>query len=109
MARELAGWIGDHPGFELAAPVPFSVVCFRAVPDLDEERRDRFNERLLQAVNDAGPVLLSHTRLGGRVVLRIAIGNLRTGPEHVARAWEIVRSRAAELAAAERVAWTSHG
>ena len=78
-------------------------------PDLDEERRDRFNERLLEAVNDAGPVFLSHTRLGGRLVLRLAIGNLRTTPEHVARAWEIVRGRAAELAEAERVAWTSRG
>ncbi|HEY7530719.1 MAG TPA: pyridoxal-dependent decarboxylase [Gemmatimonadota bacterium] len=107
LAREFAGWIEEHPGFELAAPVPFSVVCFRAICGTSDEERDRFNERLLEAVNAAGPVFLSHTRLGGRVVLRLAIGNIRTGRAHVAGAWEIVRARAAELARAGGTAWTS--
>ena len=97
LAREMAGWIEAEPGFELAAPVPFSVVCFRAVPPGDPEDQDRFNERLLAEVNAAGPVFLSHTKLRGRYVLHAAIGNIRTTEEHVRQAWELVRETAESL------------
>ncbi|HWO88739.1 MAG TPA: pyridoxal-dependent decarboxylase [Gemmatimonadales bacterium] len=98
LAREFAGWVDAEPGFERCAPVPFSVVCFRAVPaGRSGEEADRFNEKLLAAVNDAGPVFLSHTRLGGRIVLRVAIGNIRTGRDHVRAAWDLVRARAVEM------------
>lgn len=95
LARELADWIRAEPGFELAAPVPFSTVCFRATPaGMSSEQADAFNERLLERVNAAGPVFLSHTKLRGRFVLRIAIGNLRTTRRHVRAAWELVREAA---------------
>ncbi len=97
MARELAAWIEAEPGFELAAPVPFSLVCFRARRGTDPEAEDLFNERLLAAVNAAGPYLLSHTKLNERTVLRFAIGNLRTTPAHVRDAWELIRTTAAGL------------
>ncbi len=97
LARLLAGWIEAEPGFELAAPVPFSAVNFRAVPGGTPEEQDRFNERLLAEVNAAGPVFLSHTRLRERYVLHAAIGNIRTTEAHVRRAWELVRDKAAEL------------
>ncbi|HSN85400.1 MAG TPA: pyridoxal-dependent decarboxylase, partial [Thermoanaerobaculia bacterium] len=84
MARELAAKIEAHPRFELAAPVPFSAVCFRAVGD------DQLNERLLARVNEAGPFFLSHTGLKGRYTLRVAIGNLRTTREHVDALWELL-------------------
>jgi aromatic-L-amino-acid decarboxylase len=95
LARRLAGWIEAEPGFEVAAPVPFSVVCLRATPAGGPEEQDRFNERLLAEVNAAGPVFLSHTKLQGRFVLRAASGNIRTTEEHVRRAWELVREAAA--------------
>ncbi|HEY4596522.1 MAG TPA: pyridoxal-dependent decarboxylase [Thermoanaerobaculia bacterium] len=94
LARELAGWIAADPRFELAAPVPFSTVCFRARV---EEDQDRFNERLLARVNAAGPVFLSHTVLEGRHTLRVAIGNLRTEREHIERLWELVGRAYEEL------------
>ena len=94
LARELEGWIRATPGFEVVAPVPFSVVCFRATPDAPPDQQDQFNERLLAKVNAAGPFFLSHTRLRGRLVLRIAIGNEQTRREHVAAAWQLVRSLA---------------
>ncbi|MFQ5350032.1 MAG: pyridoxal phosphate-dependent decarboxylase family protein, partial [Thermoanaerobaculia bacterium] len=97
LARELARWIEAEPGFELAAPVPFSAVCFRAIPPGGAEEQDRFNERLLDEVNAAGPVFLSHTRLAGRYVLKAAIGNIRTTGEHVRRAWELVLATAAAM------------
>ncbi len=90
-ARAFAAWVAGTPGFEVCAPVPFSTVCFRATPAAGPEDQDAFNERLLAAVNAAGPVFLSSTRLRGRLVLRLAIGNLRTTEAHVRRAFEIVR------------------
>ncbi|MFQ5805835.1 MAG: pyridoxal phosphate-dependent decarboxylase family protein [Phycisphaerae bacterium] len=91
LAREFADWIEAEPGFELCAPVPFSTVCFRAVPDMAAEQQDQFNERLLAEVNAAGPIFLSHTKLRDRYVLRLTIGNLRTRRAHVEQAWELIR------------------
>lgn len=104
MARDLALRIEGDPAFEVAAPVPFSVVCFRlrapgAPGDADGVAQDRLNERLLAAVNAAGPFFLSHTVLGGRYTLRVAIGNLRTTRRHLDELWRLVRRCAAELAA----------
>ena len=95
LARDLAAWIAADPRFELAAPVPFSTVCFRA--RAEGEDPDRFNERLLARVNAAGPVFLSHTVLEGRHTLRVAIGNLRTEREHIERLWELVGRAYEEL------------
>jgi len=95
LAQEFASWVGAEPGFEVVAPVPFSVVCFRAVPGGSGDAQDRFNQRVLAEVNAAGPVFLSHTRLGGRLVLRLAVGNLRTRRSHVETAWELIRRAAA--------------
>jgi aromatic-L-amino-acid/L-tryptophan decarboxylase len=95
LATALAGWVRAEPGFELMAPVPFSVVCFRVVRGASGEEQDLLNEKVLAEVNAAGPVFLSHTRLGGRLVLRIAIGNLRTTRRHVEAAWDLIRKAAA--------------
>ncbi len=97
LAKRLASWIEDDPLFELAAPVPFSLVCFRARLGSDESERNLLNEKLLERVNREGPVLLSHTRLGGRFVLRAAIGNLRTGEDTLRTAWNLLRKHAGDL------------
>ncbi|MGD8395071.1 MAG: pyridoxal-dependent decarboxylase, partial [Candidatus Eiseniibacteriota bacterium] len=104
LAREFAAWVEAEPGFELMAPVPFSVVCFRLHPPppaaggaLDGAALDRLNERLMDAVNATGEAYLSHTRLGERFVLRLAIGNLRTTARHVRRAWALLRQEGARL------------
>lgn len=91
LAREFAGWVAAEPGFDLMAPVPFSTVCFRATPKLPPAQQDEFNARLLQRVNAAGPVLVSHTQLNERYVMRIAVGSLRTEERHIAAAWELIR------------------
>jgi aromatic-L-amino-acid decarboxylase len=98
-AKLMADWLAAQPGLTLIAPVPFATVCFRAVPDLPAERQDAFNERFLSEINAAGPVFLSHTRLHGRYVLRLSIGNLRTTPEHVAQAREIIAAAHARVRA----------
>jgi len=105
LARWLAGEIAATPGFELAAPVPFSTVCFRALPlftsrDPDAgELTDAFNEKLLAAINAEGPFLLSHTVLKGRYTLHAAIGNLRTTRAHVEALWSLIRERAEAIEA----------
>jgi len=99
LAREFAGWVESEPGFELSAPAPFSTVCFRAVRETSAERQDELNQRLLNEVNAAGPVYLSHTKLHNRYVLRLTVGNLRTTRRHVEKAWELIRQARPRLTA----------
>ena len=100
IAHSLAAWIDAHPDFERVAPVPLSVVCFRwnpSVPvgnEMSPDELDAANERLVDLVNATGEVFLSHTRLRGRVALRIAVGHLNTTEEHVRRAWDLLVARA---------------
>ncbi|HEY3382958.1 MAG TPA: pyridoxal-dependent decarboxylase [Vicinamibacterales bacterium] len=99
LARLFAGWVDADPEFERLAPVPFSVVCFRARPrgrDWTEPDLEAFNQKLLDGMNATGEVFLSHTKLNGRFVLRLAVGNLRTEERHVRRAWELVKEKSAE-------------
>jgi aromatic-L-amino-acid/L-tryptophan decarboxylase len=98
LARLFAGWVEGEPQFELLAPVPFSVVCFRAhPPGSDPGRLDELNERLMDRVNASGEVFLSHTRLGGRHTLRLAVGHLRTEERHLRRAWDLLRGQLDQL------------
>lgn len=94
LARLFAGWIDHSAGFERLAPVPFSVVCFRARVD---HNIDAFNERLLESLNSTGEMFISHTRLNGEYTLRLAIGNLHTTEVHVGRAWELIQEHTSRL------------
>ncbi len=78
-------------GWEIVAPRPFSVVCFRRAGS------DERNEQILERVNASGEVFISHTRLGGRYVLRLAVGSFRTTEDDVRLAWEVLRREAAAL------------
>lgn len=96
LAAEFAGWVRAQPDWEILAPHPFSVVCFRyAPPGRTPEQLETLNAAVMEAVNATGEVFLSHTKLGGRYALRLAIGNLRTTREDVAGAWELLRGMAA--------------
>ncbi len=99
LARLFASWVEGDSRFELMAPVPFSVVCFRARPPTctSADAIDRFNQRLLDAVNSSGDVFLSHTRVNGAMTVRLAVGHLRTTETHVARAWTLLRTHTEEL------------
>ena len=88
LAELIEHWIRDEPGWELCAPRPLSVVCFRL------EGTDEENEELLARVNASGEVFMSHTRLHGRYVLRLAVGSERTTEVDVRRAWNVVRKEA---------------
>jgi aromatic-L-amino-acid/L-tryptophan decarboxylase len=90
LARLFASWVDTDPRFERVAPVPFSVVCFRL------RGPDAPNEQLMDRVNATGEIYLSHTRLDGRFVIRLAIGHFRTKETHVSRAWELLQAGSRE-------------
>jgi aromatic-L-amino-acid decarboxylase len=93
LAQVFREWVEADPAFEVVAPSPLSVVCFRwRGPGLSPEEVDRANEKILDSVNLSGEAYLSHTRLSGRTVLRLAVGNVRTEERHVRRAWDLVRA-----------------
>jgi aromatic-L-amino-acid decarboxylase len=114
LARLFASLIEESKDWELLAPVPLSVVCFRARPALEGEtdeataetdearaaRLDALNERLMNAANATGEVFISHTKLNGVFTLRLAVGNIRTTEEHVRRAWQLLNEKLAELTGA---------
>jgi aromatic-L-amino-acid decarboxylase len=101
LAAEFRAWVDADPSWERMAPVPFSTICLRYHPaDLAEDRLDELNAALIASVNRTGEVFLSHTRLGGKFTIRVAIGNLRTEERHVARAWALLRREAERLDAA---------
>jgi len=99
LAGDFAAWVDAAPDWERLAPVPLSVVCFRAAPArMNEEALNALNQRILDRVNQAGRVFLSHTRLRGMLTLRVAIGNIRSDRAYVRLAWEeLVAALAAEL------------
>jgi aromatic-L-amino-acid decarboxylase len=92
LAQEFASWVEAGPDWEVMAPHPLSVVCFRyAPPGSDEAQSDALNAEILRAVNATGEVFLSHTKIDGRYAIRLAIGNLRTQREDVEHAWSLLR------------------
>ncbi|MGH9067725.1 MAG: pyridoxal-dependent decarboxylase, partial [Acidimicrobiales bacterium] len=93
LAQELAGRIEADDRFEVVAPHPLSLVCFRLVAGgLDGGESDRVNLALMEEVNGSGDLYLTHTRVDGRVALRIAVGAPATEARHVAEAWERIRT-----------------
>jgi aromatic-L-amino-acid decarboxylase len=85
LAELFEGWVRDEPGWEICAPRHFSLVCFR------RDAADEENEEIVARLNRSGELFLSHTRLDGRYVIRLAIGNERTTEDDVRRAWEALR------------------
>jgi len=90
LAQLFASWVEAEPGWEVVAPVPFSVVCFR------REASDEENQAIVERANATGEVFFSPTVLRDRIVLRLAVGNLRTTAEDVERAWAVLREAAAD-------------
>jgi len=88
LAELFTGWVEESDEWELVAPQRFSLVCFRRV-GTDEE-----NERILERVNASGEIFITHTKLDGRYVLRLAIGNVRTTEDDVRHAWKVLNEEA---------------
>jgi aromatic-L-amino-acid/L-tryptophan decarboxylase len=96
LAGLLADWIKIDNRFELAAPVSLGVVCFRLIGG-DEQKIDKANSEIVEKINASGRVYLTQTKLRGRTVMRIGLGNVLTTEEHLRRAWEMIRKTADKL------------
>ncbi|MEV4168854.1 pyridoxal-dependent decarboxylase [Nonomuraea sp. NPDC049709] len=98
LAQDLASWISADPGFELHEPHPLGLVCFRPRwPGLTAAEADRATLRLMELLNASGSMYVTHTRIGDRVVLRMAVGAAMTERRHVEQAWEHIRWEHAAL------------
>jgi aromatic-L-amino-acid decarboxylase len=91
LAQEFAGWINNSNEFEMAAPAPLNLVCFR------HKNGDDFNQRLLERLNASGQLFLTHTVLKGKYTLRLCIGQTHTEARHVKAAWEEIQRTADHL------------
>ena len=91
LAQEFAGWVREDERFELAAPAPLNLVCFRL------QSGDQANQRLMDALNRSGDLYLTHTRLNDRITLRMSIGQTNTTERHVRNAWRKIQEEAGKL------------
>src|SRR5687768_6488505 len=89
LARLFASWVEESESFEMLAPVPFALVCFRACPagvdDLDD-----LNERIMNEINASGEAYISHTKLDGKFTLRLSVGSIRVEEKHLLKVWELL-------------------
>jgi aromatic-L-amino-acid decarboxylase len=104
LAKLFASWVEESAEWELLAPVPLGLVCFRACsganaedPRLRNRRLDVLNEAIMHGVNATGKALLSHTRLNDKLTLRLSIGNIRTTEKHVREVWELLNQQFEKL------------
>ena len=91
LARLFASWVDESPDWELMAPVPLGLVCFRVSQGAAD--LDALNESIMHGVNASGRALLSHTRLNDKLTLRLSIGNIRTTEQHVRDVWELLNEQ----------------
>ena len=91
LAEEFAEWVRKDDRFELAAPTPLNLVCFR------HKAGDAANQAIMERLNRSGDLFLTHTKLNGKLTLRLSIGQMHTKARHVEKAWERIKEEAARL------------
>ena len=91
LAQEFLSWVRQDERFEVMAPAPLNLVCFRY------RGADRNNEELMNRLNRSGDLYLTHTRLNGKFTLRFSVGQTNTERRHVERAWQRIQEEAAKL------------
>jgi aromatic-L-amino-acid decarboxylase len=98
LAKDMAERISQEEDFELMAPVTLNLVCFRYKPEgiEDENEINMINESLLKKINATGKIYLSHTKLNGKFVIRMLIGQTGVEKRHVESAWRLVRVLSSE-------------
>jgi aromatic-L-amino-acid/L-tryptophan decarboxylase len=91
LAQQFAGWVRNDSRFELAAPAPLNLVCFR------HKGGDDMNQQLMDRLNHSGDLYLTHTKLDNRFTLRLCVGQTNTERRHVERAWSRIEQEADKL------------
>jgi len=98
LAQMFKEWVQEQKNFELLAPAPVSVVCFRFNDGRPEPELNELNQRLLEWVNQTGRVFLTHTSLRGKYTIRMMVGQRTTEERHVREAWQLIREKALKAA-----------
>ncbi len=93
LAQQFASWVRSDQDFELAAPAPLNLVCFR------HKAGDAANQSIMDRLNRSGDLFLTHTKLNGKLTLRLCVGQTNTQARHVERAWQRIREEADKLTA----------
>ena len=91
LAQQFADWVRNDDRFELAAPAPLNLVCFR------HKSGDAANQTIMDRVNRSGDLYLTHTKLNGKLTLRLCVGQTNTQARHVEKAWNRIREEAARV------------
>jgi len=91
LAQQFADWVKSDERFELGAPAPLNLVCFRL------KSGDDANQRLMDALNHSGDLYLTHTKLDGKFTLRLCVGQTNTTERHVEQAWRGIQQEASSL------------
>src|SRR5579884_2939382 len=97
LAQQFAAWVRTDSRFEVAAPVPLNLVCFR------HRRGDKVNQAIMDRVNQSGDLFFTHTRLRDKLTLRMSIGQTNTELRHVERAWQRIKEEAGALTRSAQV------
>jgi aromatic-L-amino-acid decarboxylase len=92
LARLFASWVEASPDWELLAPVPFALVCFRACPKGAHDL-NAVNEKIMNQINASGDAYLSHTKLNDRFTLRLSVGSIRVEERHIEKVWKLLNER----------------
>ncbi len=92
LARLFAGWVDDSEHFEMLAPVPFALCCFRAAPK-NVEDLDALNEKIMNEINASGEAYLSHTKLNNKFTLRLSVGSIRVEERHLRKVWDLLNQK----------------
>jgi len=92
LARLFASWVEENENWELLAPIPFALVCFRACPK-NVADLNALNENIMNDINASGETYLSHTKLNGKYTLRLSVGSIRVEQRHLTKVWTILNDR----------------
>ena len=98
LAHLFSSWVEASPDFELMAPVPFALVCFRACP-AGVDDLNALNERLMNDINASGDAYLSHTKLNGNFTIRLSVGSIRVEERHLQKVWDLLNHQLQRIAA----------
>ena len=96
LAQEFVSWVRKDDRFEVAAPAPLNLVCFRL------RGGDDANQMLMERLNRSGDLYLTHTRLDGKFTLRLCVGQTNTEARHVQTAWRRIQEEAAKISTLTR-------
>jgi aromatic-L-amino-acid decarboxylase len=91
LAQQFAGWVQSDELFELAATAPLNLVCFR------HKAGDAANQAIMDRLNNSGDLFLTHTKLNGKLTLRLSVGQTNTQARHLERAWKKISEEAEGL------------